>query len=432
MQVNLEKINPTKVKMTITAEQVEIDRFKDRAIRDLGRDLKIAGFRPGKAPASVIEKNLDQALLQNHFLENIINDLYVQAVGAKNVRPVANPDIAILKFVPFSTLEFSAEVEAVGEVKLPDYKNIKIEKPKVNVTADEVNKVIDDLLTRGAKKVEVKRAAKKNDEVDINFKGVDAKTKAAIVGAEGEKYPLIIGSGNFIPGFEEELVGLKAGAEKTFNITFPKDYGVKDLQSKKVEFTVSINSVNELQKPKLDDQFASTIGPFKTLADLKADIKKQLNLEKQQQADREFDNQLVAEIASKTEVNIPKQLVEDEIDRIEEEEKRNTIYQGQTWQEHLDAEGVTAEEHRERQREIAELRVKSGLILGAISQEEKIEVTPEELEVRIQLLKGQYTDDSMQAELDKPENRRDIHSRMMTEKTLDKLRSYIKRSNISN
>lgn len=424
MQVNLENINPTKVKLTITAEQVEIDRFKDRAVKDLGRDLKIAGFRPGKAPAAVIEKNLDQALLQNQFLETIINDLYVQAVGAKNVRPVANPEIAILKFVPFTALEFSAEVEAVGEIKLPDYKKIRIEKPKVSVSAAEVNKVLDDLLTRGAKKTEVKRAAKITDEVDIDFKGVDAKSKDAIEGAEGKNYPLIIGSGNFIPGFEEKLVGLKAGAEKTFTLAFPKDYGVNDLQNKKVEFTVKVNSVNELQKPKLDDQFASTIGPFKTLTDLKADIKKQLNLEKQQQVEREFDNQLITEIASKTDVNIPKQLVEDEIDRIEEEEKRNTIYRGQTWQEHLDAEGVTAEEHRERQRDMAELRVKSGLILGAISQEQNIEVTPEELEVRIQLLKGQYTDDSMQAELDKPENRRDIHSRMMTEKTLDKLRSY--------
>lgn len=422
MQVKQETLEPTKIKLTIEAEQAELARFKDRAVKDLGSNLKIAGFRPGKAPQHIIEKNIDQAALQNQFLESIINDLYVQAVDAKKIRPVANPQIAILKFVPFTTLEFSAEVEAVGEIKLADYSKIKLAKPAVSVSAEEVNKVLDDLASRGAKKAEVKRAAKKGDEADIDFKGIDAKTKTAIEGAEGKNYPLIIGSGNFIPGFEEELTGLKAKDVKTFDIVFPKDYGVKDLQSKKVEFTVTVNSVNEIEKPKIDDQFASTIGPFKTLADLKADIKKQLKIEKQQQTEREYDNELVKQIAEKSQVEIPKQLVDEEIDRLEQEEKRNTVYRGQTWQEHLDSENVTAEQHRENQRPTAELRVKSGLVLGAISEKENITVTPEELEVRIQLLKGQYTDDQMQAELDKPENRRDILSRLMTEKTLDFLR----------
>ena len=154
-----------------------------------------------------------------------------------------------------------------------------------------------------------------------------------------------------------------------------------------------------------------------------------MTAEKQQEADRAFDNELLEKIAAKTTVAIPKALIEQEIDRMEEEEKRNVVYRGQTWQEHLDAEGLTAEAHREKQREGAELRVKAGLVLGEIADKEKITVTPEELEIRIQLLKGQYPDPAMQAELDKPENRRDINSRLLTEKTLDKLRAYATKAN---
>jgi trigger factor len=237
-------------------------------------------------------------------------------------------------------------------------------------------------------------------------------------------YPLVLGSGNFIPGFEDELIGLKTGDEKSFDIVFPKDYNVADLQKRKVTFTVKVKKVQELAEPKLDDKFAKNVGPFQTLTELKADVKKQLKAEKEQEAARAFDNELLEKIAAKSEVAIPPSLVEEEIDRLEEEEKRNLVYRGQTWQEHLKAEGLTAEEHREKQRQGAELRVKGGLILGEISQAEQITVTPEELEVRIQLLKGQYPDPQMQAELDKDENRRDILSRLLTEKTLDKLRSY--------
>jgi trigger factor len=270
----------------------------------------------------------------------------------------------------------------------------------------------------------VDRAAKSGDEVIIDFKGVDTKTKEAISGADGTGYPLQLGSNTFIPGFEDEVVGVKPGGEKTFDLTFPKDYGVKALQGRKVSFTVTVQKVQELQKPKLDEAFAATLGPFKTVAELKTDVKRQLQSEKEQEAQRAYDNELLEKIAAKSSVDVPEVMVEEEVDRIEEEEKRNVTYRGQTWQEHLDEEGLTAEAHREKNKPSAELRVKGGLILSEIAEKEQISVTPEELEMRMQLLKGQYPDPNMQAELDKPENRRDILSRMLTEKTLDALRSY--------
>lgn len=422
MQLKRDQLSPTKVKLTIEADAAELEKTKTHVLDHLKGNVKVPGFREGKAPLNLIEKQLDPTVLQSEFLDHGVNDLYVEAVQREGLRVVAKPEVSVTKFVPFTTLEFTAEVEIVGDIKLGDYKKIKVTPQKVEVTAADVNSVIDNLKQRAATRSEVKRAAKNGDEVTIDFKGVDAKTREPIEGADGTSYPLVLGSKSFIPGFEEELVGLKVADEKTFDITFPKDYGATDLQNRKVTFTVTVHKIQELKEPKLDDEFAKSVGPFKSVADLKADIKKQLQVEKQQEADRQFDNELLQKIAEKSEVSIPDALIEEEVDRIEEEEKRNVVYRGQTWQEHLDAEGVTAEEHRARNKEGAALRVKAGLVLGEISQAEKITVTPEELEIRLMLLKNQYPDPQMQAELDKPENIRDIQSRMLTEKTLDLLR----------
>jgi trigger factor len=428
MHVSREQLSPTRVKLTIIADDKVMQSTKSHVVAELSRNVKVPGFRPGKAPANIIEKHIEPTVLQSEFLDHAINRLYVDSAQHEQLRPVAQPEIAVTKFVPFTTLEFTAETEVVGDIKLADYKKIKLEPKKVEVTAKDVNEVIDNLLMRSAEKKEVDREAKSGDELIIDFSGTDALTNEPISGADGKDYPLVIGSNTFIPGFEDELIGAKKGAATTFTLAFPQDYGVAALQNRKVQFVVTVQTVTELQKPKLDDKFATTVGPFKTVAELKADIKKQLKNEKQQEANREYDNQLLEKIASKSEVAIPDSLIDDEIGRLEEEEKRNIVYRGQTWEEHLAEEGITAEAHRDKQRPAAELRIKGGLILGEIAEQEKITVTPEELEIRMMLLKNQYPDPNMQAELDKPESRRDINSRLMTEKTLDKLRAYAQKA----
>jgi trigger factor len=200
------------------------------------------------------------------------------------------------------------------------------------------------------------------------------------------------------------------------------------LQNRKVKFAVTVKEVQELTEPKLDDAFAATIGPFKTLAEAKANIKKDLSAERERENQVAYDNELIAMLVSKSTIDVPAVLVDEEITRMEEEEKRNVTYRGQTWQEHLDQEGVTAEQHSDRQRPGAEQRVKGGLVLAEVAQLENITVTPEELEVRLMLIKNQYPDPAMQAELEKAESRRDINNRLMSEKTLDKLRSYATKS----
>jgi trigger factor len=188
---------------------------------------------------------------------------------------------------------------------------------------------------------------------------------------------------------------------------------------------VTATKVQEVVEPKLDDEFATKVGPFKSLQELKDDVKKQLQAERQNEADRKFESDLVGELADKTKVAIPKNLVDEQVDKIEDQERQNLVYRGQTWEEHLKEEGVTAEEHREQKRPEAERGIRASLFLAEVAEAEGLEVTPEELEIRMQLLRGQYVDPGMQEELNKPESRREIASRMLTEKTIAKLVEYV-------
>lgn len=427
MQITQDNPTDTSIKLTITADPSELAETKQHVLQELSSTVKPQGFRPGKAPLAIVEKNLDPATLQSEFLQHAVNELYGKAVDEKRLRPATQPQINITKFVPFTTLEFTAEVEAVGDIKLADYKAVKVKKQPVKITEKQIDDVIEDLRQRVAKKAEVKRAAKLGDEVVIDFAGSDTKTKEPIAGADGKDYSLTLGSDSFIPGFEAALVGSKAGDTKELPLTFPKDYRVTDLQNRKVTFAVTVHKVQSLTLPKVDAKFAAQIGPFKTVADLQADVRKELEAQQAREFERQYENELLQTLADKSTMAIPSSMVDEEVERIEQQERQDIAYRGQTWQEHLEAEGLDDAGHKAKTRPAAEQRIKAGLVLGEVAEKENITVTPEELEVRIQLLKGQYADDqAMQAELDKPENRRDILNRLLTEKTLDKLKTFAK------
>lgn len=423
MRVERTNKSATQVSLLISADQYDLTPIKNHVLGHFAGKLKVPGFRVGTAPAALVEKNVDQRALADEFMEHALSSLYGRAIDQEKLRPASKPEVQLKKFVPFTDLEFEVQLDIIGEIKLPDYKKIKLTKKTAEVTAAEVNGVVKSLQQRLAKRQAVDRPAKTGDEVVIDFKGQGSDGKM-IPGADGNDYPLQLGSNSFIPGFEKNLIGAKTGDKQEFSIKFPADYGTRGLAGKPVTFTVDVKIVNEVIQPKVDDVLAAKAGPFKTLAELKTDIKKQLKDEKQLQADRELENELIRKITEKTQVDVPKSLVDEQIARGEEDEKRDLTYRGQTWQEHLEAEGVTAEEHFERKRPEAEARVKASLALSKVAERENIEVTPEELEIRIQILKGQHQDPQMQAELDKPENQRDIAARLMTEKTVAKLVEY--------
>ena len=422
MQITKNQSSDTKLTLTIKAEPSEILAAKSRALAKLGPKVKLLGFRAGKVPIELVEKNLDQNYLQTEVIDEALNELYINAVNQENIRPVAQPKVDLVKFVPYEELEFKAEVEVIGEVRIPDYKKLGVKREAVKVTKDDIDEVLERLRTQLAEHKEVAREAVLEDRAWIDFEGHDAKGQE-VKGASGKEYPLLLGSKTFIPGFEDQVVGMKVGAEKEFTIPFPKDYGVKALQGKKVTFKVKLTKLEEVTKPKLDDALASKAGPFKTMSELKEDIKKQLTLEKENQAQKAYEDALVKELAAKTKVALPTALVEEQINSVDQEFRQNLLYRSETFQEYLENSGQTEEEYRTKElRPVAEERLRAGLALSEVADAENITVTPEELEIRMQVLKGQYaSDQKMQAELDKPAARKDVASRLLTEKTIAKL-----------
>jgi trigger factor len=423
MRLRVERPTETQANIVVAAEIEELDKIKHRVLKKLAPRVKLAGFRAGKAPIELIEKNVDQQLFQSEFIDDAINTLYIAALKDERLRPVGQPKVEITKFVPFTVLEAKYELPVVGKVKLPDYKKYTSKRAEVKVGKKDVDEVISNLQLRAAVKKEVDRAAKNSDEAWIDFSGVDSKKKA-IKGADGKDYPLALGSGTFIPGFEDNVIGMKPGETKDFVVTFPKDYGVTDLQNAKVTFTVKLNKVMEVTKPELDDKFAASVGPFKTVEELKSDVKKQLEHEQKHKVERDFEAALVNELADKTKVAIPETLIEEQEQLIFQEVRQNVVQRGMTYEEFLKNQGKTEEEYKKVEVTPEALRrVKAGLLLGEIGDIEGIDVSAEELEARIQQLKGQYQDKQMQAQLDQPDSRREINARLRTEKVITYLKT---------
>jgi trigger factor len=424
MQVKISHPSKTEAIVAVVSTPEELQAIKVHVLTHFQNDVKVPGFRSGKIPAEVLEKHVDQSAFQNRFIEEAVEQLYGQAVQTNQLRVVDRPQISLTKFVPFTTLEFEAKVPIISEIKLADYKKIKLAKKAVTISTGDIKNVISSLKTRMAEKKDVDRAAQESDQVWIDFKGVNDKGEP-VSGADGKDYPLVLGSKTFIPGFEENLTGLKAGDEKTFTLKFPSDYGVKTLANKKVSFTVNVTKVQEVVEPKVDDDFAAKVGPFKTVSELKADIKKQLTHERRHELDREYESELIRKVSDKSEVDVPAVLINDQIERFMQDLRQNINYRGLTEAEYLEGEGKTEEQYRQDVvKPQAIERVKASLVLAEIAEIEKLEVSPEELEVRIQTLKGQYQDPQMQAELNKPEAKRDIASRILTEKTVKRLTDY--------
>jgi len=426
MRVKKTMLMPTKAKVYVVADDKELLSIKDNVINSYQGKVRVAGFRTGKVPLEILEKKIDQTTLQADFLQVAVEQLYITAMDNEKLRQVDNPNISIKKFVPYTLLEFEAEVEVIGDIKLPNYKKIMISRPEIKVEQKEVDLVIETLRDRLAEKNDVQRAARVGDQIYIDFTGSDTKTNKPVTGAQGRNYPIILGSNTFVPGFEDKLIGMKAGDKKIFTIRFPKTYQVSTLRNRRVEFDVTVIKVQSVKRAKLDDSFAAKAGPVKTVAALKRDIEQQLKKEKSIQAERDFESQLVREISNKTEVSIPDTLIKDQIERLWSDVKQNLLYRGQTIKEFLESEGKTELQYIEDVlKPQAQERVKGGLVLSEIARIENLVVDPKELKTRMQWLMEQYKQDNqMLIELGKPEAKQEIASRILTEKTLERLKSY--------
>lgn len=422
MKTIVKNISDTKVRLTITVESSELEAAEQMALTKLARDIKVAGFRKGKVPASIAAKHVDPAMLQEQTLENALSKAVAEAFISEKLQALERPAVEVKKFVPRQELEFTAEVEVVPPVKLGDYKKLKAKKANVKVEAKEIDDIIERIRGNYVEKVEVKRAAKNGDEVLIDFVG--KKDDVAFDGGSAKNYALKLGDGQFIPGFEDGIVGHKAGDSFDLDLAFPDDYHAKDLAGAKVVFSVTLNTVNELKLPELNDEFAAKCGPFTEMKELRADIEREIAAQKEREAEERLKDELVGQLADNSKVSLPEILVEDQIRSIEQDLAQNLMYRGITMDGYLNTQGFKDKDDwvKKEARPAAEKRVKAGLVLAELSKELKIDVSHDELDAQISALKQQYGKDAkIAAQFDDPNVHRDIANRLITDKTIAKL-----------
>ncbi len=422
MKYTRKNTSDTQVAFSVTLGVADLDSIKKKTVARLSKKVKVAGFREGKAPAAVAEKHLDQNVLGMEIAEGAVNAFMIEVLEAEKLQPLDRPKVDLTKYVPGESLEFTADVEILPAVKLGDYKSLKAKKVIAAIADKDVDEVIERMRQGMAEKKETDRAAKNGDEVIIDFKGTDEEGRA-VAGATGNEYLLTLGSSSFIPGFEEGLVDKKASEHVDLPLTFPKNYHHKPLAGAKVTFAVDVKKVNEIVLPELNDEFAAKAGPFKTVADLKADIKRELNDQHEREALDKLRDNLIEQLVSGSEIPTPEVLINDQLASLERDFVQNLLYRGMTLQQHLEQQGVTEEKWRETElRDQAIRRVQVGLALAELSKIESIGVNKEELEERLRDMLQKYGGDKQfREQLDTAEARRDLANRLITEKTVDRL-----------
>lgn len=422
MKTTVKKLSDTNVCLTITLGADELNAAEQVALTKMARDLKVPGFRKGKVPVSVAAKHVNPMALQEQVLDNALSKAVAEAFMNEKLQALERPSVEVKKFVPNQEVEFTAEATVVPPVKLGDYKKLKAKAQTVKVEAKDVDEIIKRMQQNFVDKTEVKRAAKDGDEVIIDFVG--KKDGVAFDGGSAKDFALKLGGGQFIPGFEEGVVGHKAGETFDLDLEFPKDYHAENLAGAKVVFSVTLHKVNELKLPELNDEFAAKCGPFTDVKELKADIKREITTQKEREAKEKLKDELVAELADSSKVALPELLIDDQLRSIEQDLMQNLSYRGLTMDSYLKTQGFKdkADWQKKEARSAAEKRVKAGLVLAELSKELGVEVSREELDAQISTFKQQYGKDAkLAARFDDPNIHRDIANRMITDKTIDRL-----------
>ncbi len=349
----------------------------------------VPGFRKGKAPRKMIEQYYGAGVFFEDAFNNVFPEAYAEAVKEHALEPVDQPEIDLEDILDDGTVKVKATVTLMPEVKLGKYEGIKVDLVEYNVTDEEVDHEVQHALDRASRLVDVEdRAVKDGDTVGLNYSGSIDGVK--FEGGTAENQTLVIGSGSFIPGFEEQLIGMAIGEEKALNVKFPEEYHAEELKGKDAVFEVKVLSIKEKQVPALDDEFAKDVSEFDTLDEYKADIKARLEKNKASQAETEMENKRVEAIADAAEVEIPDCMVEQQIDQQIRDMEMRLSYQGLKFEDYLKYTGMTIAQMRDMYRENAKKTVKIRLVLAEIIKAEAIEATEEEIAAEIDKYAANY------------------------------------------
>lgn len=417
MKTTTKKLSDTKVEIKVTLDAADLKIARDKALTRFAANLKVQGFRKGKAPVAMVEQHVSESDINSETIEIAVRTSVPEAFAKEKQAPIVIENVNVTKYVPNQSAEYTATAEVLPDVKLGDFKKLKAEMKTAEPTKADVQEIVDNIINAYGEKVVVKRAAKEGDEVIIDFVG--KRDGEPFKGGSAKDYHLVLGSKQFIPGFEEGIVGHGSGDKFDLELTFPKTYHEKSLAGKKTVFEVLVKQVNEIQKPKEDDALAEKCG-FKTMDELRADIKKNLESQNRHRALEEYRDALVSELVAASKVTAPEILINDQLRFIKDDMSRNAASRGMQLEDFIEAAGQKFEEWEKQAREVAEQRVKSSLVLQILAREQQIMASDEEVDAKIAELRDLYQKSKEAvANLKKPEVRQDIKNRLTIDKTVD-------------
>ncbi|MCL5045771.1 MAG: trigger factor [Actinobacteria bacterium] len=393
MKANWERIGKCAAQFEIEVDQDTVEKAMDRAYRKVVQKVNIPGFRRGKAPRFVVERFVGREALFQEAAETIIPEAYNEAVKESGLEPVDQPQVDFKEYEKGQPLIFKADVQVKPEVDLGTYKGLEVEEEVPVVSEEDVDRQIEFLRERAAEMVAVEDGALENGLFAvIDFEGsVDG---TPFTGGSGQDYLLEIGSGTFVPGFEDQLIGAKPGEEREVNVTFPEDYRNKDLAGKAAQFQVSVKEVKRKVLPALDDEFARSVSQFQTLQELRADLSNRLREAAEAKARRSNENRIVEMVTAAANTELPEALVDRRIHRMIEDLEMQLRRQGLTLESYQQATGKSHESLHEDFRESAEKSVKTDLVLDAIAKKEGLEASEEEVDAEIEKMAKGYGDQS--------------------------------------
>lgn len=422
MTANWEKIEKNLGVLTVEVAADRVDAALDKAFKKVVTKVTVPGFRKGKVPRSMFEKRFGVESLYQDALDILLPEAYMEAVAEAGIIPVDRPEIDIEQVGKGQELKFTAKVTVKPEVQLGEYKGVEVPAQSLEVTEEDIENELKQLQQRHAELTVVEEGTVENgDTVVIDFEGF--ADGVPFDGGKAEKYSLEIGSGSFIPGFEEQLVGLAKGEEKDIDVTFPENYQSEELKGKPVVFKIKLHDIKRKNLPALDDEFAKDVSEFDTLEEYKQDITKRIAERKEQSGKRDLENAVVEKVSAAAEVEIPEAMIRDEVERMLGDFENRLKMQGMNLEMYFQFSGQDEEALKEQMKSDAEKRVLQTLVLEAVAQAEGIEASDEEVEEELSNLAKQYQRevDELRAILTANGNLESLKSDLVTRKTVQYL-----------
>jgi trigger factor len=389
MSVQVEKLEKNMAKLTIEVSADEFEGALEKAYQKNKNKITLPGFRKGKAPRKMIEKMYGAGVFYEDAANEIIPKAYSEAAKESGEEIVSQPKIDVTQIEKGKSFIFTAEVAVKPEVTLGEYKGVEVTKTEIVVSEEDVDKEVDKEREKNSRMVDIDdRAVENGDMIKLNFEGfVDGE---AFAGGKGEDYPLTIGSGSFIPGFEEQLVGAKIGEDVEVNVTFPEEYQAEELKGKAAVFKCKVNAIQVKELPEADDEFAQDVSEFDTLAEYRDDVRAKLVERKEAEAKRVKQGQAVERAVANATMEIPDPMVDDQVRRMVDDFSRRIESQGISVEQYMQFTGMTADQMLAQMRPEALKRIQNSLVLEAIAKAEDIQISEERLDEEIAKMAAQY------------------------------------------